>query len=181
MRILAGQYKGKKLTLPLGGITRPTLGRVRQVLFDILSHSDLLLGWAGLQVVDGFAGSGSLGLEALSRGAARTDFFESHLKAQQALKQNIENLGVAAHSAVYAEVLQPPRVSQARGLLFFDPPYTEVAQLDGVLNAFHVAGWLDTETLIVIQTPRDADPLCARTLLQIKDVGTTRLGFYRGC
>src|SRR5438045_779506 len=111
MRIVGGMWRGRRLVAPAGGATRPTADRVRQALFDMLAHApwggrDVV---AGARVLDAFAGTGALGLEALSRGAAHATFFESDPAALAALRANIGALGASALATLIAgDVLQSP-------------------------------------------------------------------------
>jgi 16S rRNA (guanine966-N2)-methyltransferase len=128
MRIVAGAWRGRSLVAPPGQGTRPTADRVRQALFDMLMHAD----WAGraaienAAVLDVFAGTGALGLEALSRGAATAAFIESDLVALRALRANVaacraedrvEILAVDALSVLTG------RPNNPAGVVFLDPPY----------------------------------------------------------
>ena len=135
MRIIAGEHRGRKLLDPADQTTRPVTDRVKQSLFDVLR--DRLRG-AG--VYDVFAGTGSFGLESLSRGASGATFFESHRPAVERLRRNIETLGVADRCRVQAGDLFrldfaaiPPA-----DLIFFDPPYRFVrertAEVDALLS-----------------------------------------------
>jgi 16S rRNA (guanine966-N2)-methyltransferase len=126
MRIIAGTFRGRRLLPPAGQATRPITDRVKQSLFDILTP---LLD--GARVYDCFAGTGSMGLECLSRGAASATFFEADRSAAALLRKNIAQLGVEAMSSVVdADIFrwfkstdpardQPPKID----LVFFDPPY----------------------------------------------------------
>src|SRR5882762_4142553 len=91
MRLVAGRFKGRVLAAPEGSVTRPTADRVRESLFNILAHGEPEL--RGARVADVFAGSGALGLEALSRGAAHVTFFESAFPAQAVIAANLKKLG----------------------------------------------------------------------------------------
>jgi 16S rRNA (guanine966-N2)-methyltransferase len=120
MRIIAGKWRGRTLVAPKGEMTRPTGDRTREALFSILTSR--LGSFEGLAVADIFAGTGALGLEALSRGAARCTFVDQDREAVKALKANIEKLGADADvipSAISG--LGPAR--QPCDLLMFDPPY----------------------------------------------------------
>ena len=128
MRIIAGRHRGRKLVAPAGAATRPTADRVRQALFDMLWHAP----WAGRSAVDGalvldaFAGTGALGLEALSRGAAHATFLETDRAALGALRANIAACREAERCAVLpADATRPPRAARACTLVFLDPPYGE--------------------------------------------------------
>jgi|SRR5579884_3459855 len=122
MRIIAGEFRGRKLLPPVVDVTRPITDRVKQSLFDILTPR---LG--GAVVYDCFAGTGSMGLESLSRGAAHVTFFEKDASALKRLRQNIEALGVQDRSEVVAgDLFKWFAHTEPRGsvdLLFFDPPY----------------------------------------------------------
>ncbi len=125
MRIIAGQFRGRRLLAPEGGTTRPITDRVKQSVFDIVSPYI-----EGRVVYDVFAGTGSMGLECLSRGAKQATFFEHDASALMCLRQNIDILGVARSSRVVATDLfkwfeaQPPLATAAKaGLIFLDPPY----------------------------------------------------------
>src|SRR6202167_253113 len=125
MRIVAGAWRGRSLLAPSGTATRPTADRVRQALFDMLMHAP----WAGptvitdASVLDVFAGTGALGLEALSRGAARAVFVERARPALAALRTNIE----ACRAGDRCEVLPIDALSAPAGeradIVFLDPPY----------------------------------------------------------
>src|SRR5688572_24393976 len=141
MRIIAGEFRGRKLLPPEGDVTRPITDRVKQSLFDILAP---LL--PGARVYDCFAGTGSMGLESLSRGARHAAFFEQHRPAVQRLRRNIETLGVAARATVVAQDLfkwfaaaPPPAPGERAGCVFLDPPYrflnAEPEKLRGVASA----------------------------------------------
>jgi 16S rRNA (guanine966-N2)-methyltransferase len=121
IRVIAGEFKGRRLKTPVGDKTRPTADRVREAWFSILQRS-----LRAARVVDLFAGSGALGLEALSRGAAASDFVEQHRAALAALKANIAALKVGDRATIhrgdavrFAETLRPGQYDVA----FADPPY----------------------------------------------------------
>jgi 16S rRNA (guanine966-N2)-methyltransferase len=122
MRIIAGEFRGRKILPPATDATRPITDRVKQSLFDILSP-DI----EGATVFDCFAGTGSMGLECLSRGAARAVFFEQDRSALQLLRKNIQTLGVQDRSQVVAgdlfAYLSRPQPVEKANLFFLDPPY----------------------------------------------------------
>ncbi len=122
MRIIAGTFRGRKLLPPATDATRPVTDRVKQSVFDILTPF-----LEGAVVYDCFAGTGSMGLECLSRGAAHATFFESHLPAVKLLKQNIAALAVADRSTVVTgDLFQLDRATtyaRRADLIFLDPPY----------------------------------------------------------
>jgi 16S rRNA (guanine966-N2)-methyltransferase len=121
IQIIAGDFKGRRLKTPAGDVTRPTAGRVREAWFNILQRS-----MRGARVLDLFAGSGALGFEALSRGAASAEFVEVKRAALAALKANVKSLKVEQRATIhrvealkFAERLQPGQYDVA----FADPPY----------------------------------------------------------
>ena len=122
MRIISGKFRGRKLYPPKDGLTRPTSDRTREALFNILEHS-LGIKYDGLKVLDLYAGTGSLGIEALSRGASFCLFIDSHPSAREIIQKNITPFGESA--AISAENVSdlPPNPSFPFDLVFLDPPY----------------------------------------------------------
>jgi len=123
MRIIAGELRGRRLLPPQGPATRPITDRVKQSLFDILAPS-----LPGAVIYDCFAGTGSMGLESLSRGAERAVFFEFDPGAAALLRRNIETLGLTSRSRIitadifaWADSAPPP--TRPVDIVFFDPPY----------------------------------------------------------
>ncbi len=147
MRIIAGAWRGRPLTAPPGQATRPTSDRAREGLFSMLQSR--LGSFEGLTVADLFAGTGALGLEALSRGAASCLFVEQDRAALDALKRNLDKLGAAPKADIRAgsvEHMAAPR--QPFDLIFLDPPYrTGLAQTGLTRAADWLApgGWLSLE------------------------------------
>ncbi|MEL7488782.1 MAG: 16S rRNA (guanine(966)-N(2))-methyltransferase RsmD, partial [Pseudomonadota bacterium] len=127
MRIVGGQFSGRKLAAPKGLTSRPTTDRTREALFNILSHRDDLE-LDGARVIDLFAGSGALGFEALSRGAAWCLFVETDAAARGAIRDNIEALGLYGATRLHrrsatALGIKPASVGPPFELAFLDPPY----------------------------------------------------------
>lgn len=127
MRVIAGTCRGRLLRAPAGAVTRPTADRVREAIFDVLTSSARL---EGTSVLDLFAGSGAMGIEALSRGAARAVFVDRDRRAAGAVRDNLASLGLEERGAVVrADALRwlsGPRSRPARGpfdLALCDPPY----------------------------------------------------------
>ncbi len=152
MRIIAGAWKGRALKAPVGSATRPTADRVRQALFDMLLHAP----WGGrgaiegAHVLDAFAGTGALGLEALSRGAADAVFLESDAAALSCLRANIAACGATARATVLArDVLRPGR-GDAKNLIFLDPPYGH-GLVERSVNRLRAEGWLLPGCLVVAE------------------------------
>ena len=123
LRICAGRFKGKRLCLPPNEITRPTSDRLRQAVFNILTN---ILSFEELNVLDGFAGSGALGLEALSRGANKATFCEINPLAGVNLNKNITSiLNVSTYTVSVVKNFFQLRSSTPFDLVFLDPPYGE--------------------------------------------------------
>ncbi len=158
-RIIAGLAGGRTLRTPPGPGTRPTSDRVREALFSALTARDLL---AGAAVLDLYAGSGALGLEAASRGARRVDLVESDRRATQTIRANIAALalpGVAVHAGSVATWLARPAPT-AYDLVLLDPPY-DLAEdaLAADLGALVGGGWLAGEGLVVVErSSRSPEP-----------------------
>jgi len=155
MRIIAGELRGRKLAAPKGDATRPTADRARETLFAMLTSR--LGDFEGLQVADLFAGSGALGLEALSRGAAHCLFVENDRAALDVIRANITALGAQAKTRVEAgSVTQLRAANRSLDLILADPPYHsgagEVA-LDRLLRL----GWIGPETWIALETSAKED------------------------
>ena len=155
MRIIAGAWRGRALTAPVGGVTRPTAERMRQALFDMLMHAPWAgSGIAGQNVLDAFAGTGALGLEALSRGAASAVFIERDRAALEAMRANVAALRAESVARVVAgDVLRPPPGAPC-ALVFLDPPYGQNL-LSKAIAALGQAGWLAPAALLVAECGRD--------------------------
>jgi 16S rRNA (guanine966-N2)-methyltransferase len=134
VRVIAGRFGGRRLAAPPGAATRPTSDRVREAFFSILGPLD------DAEVLDLYAGSGALGIEALSRGAARAVFVERDARAAGVLRRNLEALGLGSQEArvVRSDVLAALRDACERGetysLVLCDPPYRLAAGLGGPLS-----------------------------------------------
>jgi 16S rRNA (guanine966-N2)-methyltransferase len=155
VRIIAGEWRGRRLAAPKGESTRPTADRARETLFAMLTSR--LGDFEGLQVADLFAGSGALGLEALSRGAAHCLFVEQDRAALETIRANIAALGAHARTRVEAgSVMALRAATKPFDLLLLDPPYLsgagEVA-LDRLLRL----GWIGSETWIALETAKRED------------------------
>ncbi len=182
MRIIAGSRKGRTLEAPAGSATRPTADRVRQALFDMLLHAP----WGGrnciegVRVLDGFAGTGALGLEALSRGAAFCTFFETDRAALGALRANLAGCRMRDMAQVFAgSVLRPKQAAHPCGLVFLDPPYGQDLPAQA-LTALSRAGWIAPGALIVIETGRDEDTTVENAeFLAERAHGAARLSIWR--
>ena len=154
MRIVAGIHKGRVLACPAGLDTRPTADRARQALFNILYS--LGLGAEGGRVMDCFAGTGALGLEALSRGWDHATFVETAPAALNALASNIATLGETARTTVLkADATRLPTANAAPAdLAFLDPPYGK-DMVAPTLSGLASRGWLAPGAVVVVETARD--------------------------
>ncbi len=184
MRIVAGAWRGRRLVAPPGLETRPTADRVRQALFDSLMHAPWAKGEGGRSLLDGarvldaFAGSGALGLEALSRGAAHATFFERDRAALAALRANVAACGAAATCTVLAaDATNPPPAPAACGLVFLDPPY-RLGLVARALDALQNRGWLAPAALLVIETAAE-EPAPAGPALLERTHGAARITVAR--
>jgi 16S rRNA (guanine966-N2)-methyltransferase len=180
MRIVAGDWRGRALRSASGTATRPTADRVRQALFDMLIHAR----WAGPPVIehavvlDAFAGSGALGLEALSRGAAQATFMESNRAALAALRANIAACGAEDRARVLAvDVLTAP-LGSACGLVFLDPPYG-AALVPQAVARLRASGWIAPHTLVVAETGHAETLPALGALLAERVHGTARVSIWR--
>ncbi|HVF82692.1 MAG TPA: 16S rRNA (guanine(966)-N(2))-methyltransferase RsmD [Sphingomicrobium sp.] len=176
MRIVAGRWRGRKLAAPTGQATRPTADRTRETLFNMLTSriGDL----TDLAVADLYAGSGALGLEAMSRGAATVTFVETDLAARQAIAANVRALGAEGVSIVShsAEHLPP---SQSFDLVLADPPYGS-ANGSAVVRVVLASGWLVPGGWLAVETKR-GEPVDPATLdlAAERDTGAARLTLLR--
>jgi len=162
MRIEAGAHKGTKLIVPEGEDVRPTSDRARQAIFNMLIHRFDAV--EGARVLDAFAGSGALGLEALSRGAESLVAMELARPALDALKHNITACHENARALVFASDALKPAAAKMHpkfapcSLIFLDPPYSKDL-IAPALTALSAAGWLAPNALIVAEmAARDAVP-----------------------
>ena len=180
MRIIGGEFKGRVLA-PVKGRTRPTAARVREAIFSILGGAVLQA-----QVLDLFAGTGALGIEALSRGAQRAVFVEDHPEALKALGRNLEALGLQERSRVLplpvaAALRKLAALGERFDLVFLDPPYGGGAA-GAVVGALGESSLLLPEVLVVAEySRREALPESAGVLaLQtLRRYGDTQVAVFR--
>ena len=184
MRIVAGRHRGRRLLAPPGETVRPTSDRAREALFNILSHGRLAADgapFAEAAVLDAFAGTGALGLEALSRGAAAAVFIEQAREALAILRRNIAALGEDTRARVVpGDATRPPRAPSACALVFLDPPYRS-GLAAAALGALDAAGWLAPEALAVVELAarEELGPPTEFLLLDERVYGAARLIFLR--
>ena len=178
LRIIAGEWRGRKLQAPAGDTTRPTADRTRETLFSMLVSR--IGDFEGLTVADLFAGSGALGLEALSRGAASCVFVEQDAAALRALRANIANLRAAPQCDVRASsVLALGPAKAPLDLVLLDPPYNSGAGAVA-LDKLQRLGWIGEGTWVSLETAADEEPK-VKGLEAVADrkVGKARLTLLR--
>lgn len=153
MRVISGEWRGRKLVAPKGDTTRPTADRTRETLFSMLTSR--LGSFEGLVVADLFAGSGALGIEALSRGAAGCLFAEQDRDALDILRKNLGSLEATARADVRAtSVLALGPAKRTYDLLMLDPPYgTGAASV--ALDKLNRLGWIGADSWISVETAHD--------------------------
>ena len=189
MRIVAGRHRGRRIGAPPGDAVRPTSDRAREAVFNILAHGGFGAGGAsivaGAVVLDAFCGTGAMGLEALSRGAARAVFIDNEPQSLVAVRANIAALREQATARVIAAdaTRPPPRPKDLppATLAFFDPPYAE-ALAGAALAAFAEGGWLAPGTICVVEEAArapDLAPPAGFTGLQSRRYGAARITLLR--
>jgi 16S rRNA (guanine966-N2)-methyltransferase len=156
MRIVGGRWRGRTLQAPRTAAIRPTADRLRESLFNILvhAHGDPV---TGARVLDLFAGTGALGLEAHSRGAAFVLFVDEGAEARALLRGNVDALGAGGASKVYrrdATRLGPAHPMEPYSLVFLDPPYGK-GLAERALTSAREGGWLTPDALIVVEEAAD--------------------------
>jgi 16S rRNA (guanine966-N2)-methyltransferase len=157
MRIVGGRFRGRRLAAPRSQAIRPTSDRLREALFNILAHGyDASL--AGARVLDLFAGTGALGLEALSRGAAFALFVDQGAEARALIRQNVATLGLGGVTRIYrrdATKLGPVHPIAPFSLAFLDPPYGTALAEQALVSA-RDGGWLTPDALVVVEESAQA-------------------------
>lgn len=182
MRIVGGKFRGRTLASPKSQNIRPTMDRTRESLFNIIGH-----GWpqalSGSRVLDIFAGTGALGLEALSRGADFCLFVEQSTEGRALIRENVETLSLTGNTKIYRrDATRPGPVAPlaAFDLVFVDPPYgKELGQK--ALGEFLHNGWINENALIVLEEAKGCLPLAMTGFKKIdsRHFGDTEIGFYQ--
>lgn len=178
MRIVAGDWRGRPIVAPKGDTTRPTADRTREALFSMLISR--IGSFEGMTVADLFAGSGALGLEALSRGAAHCLFVEQDRIALDALKANINKLDAGARSKVAAQsVLTLGPVPTPYDVILMDPPYKSGAGAVA-LDKLTRLGWIGEATWVSIETERGENiEVAGYAADTVRDIGKARIHLFR--
>jgi 16S rRNA (guanine966-N2)-methyltransferase len=169
MRVIGGEFRSRRLKTIPGLATRPTPGRLRETLFDVLASRI-----AGAVFLDAYAGTGAVGIEALSRGAARCIFLESNRKALDAIRENLRSLGIEDRARIVAGPVLATLARQEADIVFLDPPYKQEGEYAEALRQAHAP-------LVIAQHSSRFDPgethgalLRTRLLKQ----GDNALSFY---
>ncbi|MDO9367020.1 MAG: 16S rRNA (guanine(966)-N(2))-methyltransferase RsmD [Sphingopyxis sp.] len=178
MRVIAGEWRGRKLLAPKGDATRPTADRTRETLFSMLTSR--LGSFEGLVVADLFAGSGALGIEALSRGAAQCLFAEQDRDALDVLRNNLSSLGATPRADVRAgSVMGLGPANRTYDLLMLDAPYATGAG-SVALDKLNRLGWIGPESWISIETAQsETIDLAGFEIDADRKVGKARLTLLR--
>ncbi len=185
MRIVSGEFRGKALVAPQGQGTRPTSDRARQAIFNILEHAVWGPELDGARVIDLFAGSGALGFEALSRGAAFCLFVETDEDARGAIRENVDAMGLFGRTRVHrrdaADLgVRPGADGPAFAIAFLDPPYAKGLG-EQALARLATGGWLAPEAVVVFERGSDEPDFEAPGYekLDVRDYGAARVWFLK--
>ncbi len=185
MRIVSGAFRGKAIKAPPGEATRPTSDRARQAVFNILEHAPWSKGLRDLRVIDLFSGSGALGLEALSRGAAFCLFVETDEAARGAIRENIDAMHLFGATRVHRRDatdlgLRPGADGPAFDLAFLDPPYGQGLG-EVALARLAEGGWVKPGALAVFERGADEAALSVPgfEVLDERKYGAARVHFLR--
>ncbi|MEO0607414.1 MAG: 16S rRNA (guanine(966)-N(2))-methyltransferase RsmD [Pseudomonadota bacterium] len=184
MRIVAGQFKGRPIQAPKTDATRPTSDRARESLFNMIAHADWAPSLVGARVIDLFAGSGALGLEALSRGASFCLFVETASAARGSIRQNIETLGLFGATRLHRRSAtglgeRPAGIGVRFDIAFLDPPYHKDLVVP-CLEALASGDWLTDGALIIVETAADEQlEHTGWTLVSERDSGAAKFWFLK--
>jgi len=172
MRVIAGSRKGHKLAAPRGLDTRPTSDRVRENIFNLVGPVD------GAKVLDLFAGSGALGIEALSRGAASAVFVENDADAVRTIERNLDHLRLTGARVVHGDVIGTiAREATKYDLVLVDPPYEMLTEIQPRL-ARHLPPLLAADGLLVVETDARSEPELPLPLRTSRKYGQTRVTLF---
>ena len=170
MRVIAGQFKGRRLRAPSFEGLRPTADKLRETLFNILAPRI-----AGARVLDGFAGTGAVGIEALSRGATHVTFIERDRRATALVKANLDLCGVKQGYTIECDdiacVLRRMRAAEEYDIVLLDPPYdSDLETVRQVLDA--AVGCLAVNGLLVLERASRRQPEVPESLVRLRDVAS---------
>ncbi|MGN6515687.1 MAG: 16S rRNA (guanine(966)-N(2))-methyltransferase RsmD [Rhizomicrobium sp.] len=185
VRITGGSLRGRNLATPRDERVRPTSDKVRQAIFNILAHNDFGIGFTleGARVADIFAGTGALGIEAISHGASWCLFVDDSAESRALIRENIEALGLTGASKIWRRDATDlgPLNTGAGGpfdLIFLDPPYRKNL-MTPALTSLRDGGWLSEGAVVVAETPEDEPAADAAGFRQLDSriYGDTRVEF----
>lgn len=184
MRIVGGQFKGRAIAAPQGRDTRPTSDRARESVFNVLAHADWSPGLEGRRVIDLFAGSGALGLEAMSRGATFALFVETDAAARGAIRDNIEALGLFGNTRIHRRDAtdlgaKPAGLGDSFDLVFLDPPYAKNLG-ERSLSQLIKGEWITSDAVIMFEVGAEETPdLPAFETLDERAYGAAKVLFLK--
>lgn len=185
MRIVAGQYRGRAIVTPEGQNTRPTSDRARQAIFNVLEHAPWAEGLHEARVIDLYAGSGALGFEALSRGAAFCLFVDTDDGARGAIRENMDAYGLFGRCRVHRRSAtdlgpRPGSAGEAFTLAFLDPPYAKGLG-EQTLARLLEGDWLAPGAIVVFERGLDEPEIDTPGYerLDARDYGAARVLFLR--
>lgn len=181
MRVISGLAKGKRLKAPTGLNTRPITDMIKEALFNVLGHRVM-----GSNFLDLFAGSGSVGIEALSRGAKKVVFVDSSGEAIKFIKANLANCGLEGDYEVYrSDVFKALVILERHGtrfdLIYIDPPFSNERIFSEVMGVLGKVDILESDGIVVIRTPRKKDiPTTFNRLerYRVSNYGESILNYY---
>ncbi|MBL6933433.1 MAG: 16S rRNA (guanine(966)-N(2))-methyltransferase RsmD [Rhodospirillales bacterium] len=173
MRIVGGKFRGRILNAPPGRHVRPTSDRAREGIFNVLAHSMDWDGFDGITIVDVFSGTGALGLEAMSRGAAHGVFIDNDAVSLKCVRENAAALGEARNITPLkldaTRLAPPPRTTNAPlGLAFMDAPYGSNLTDQALLGLCH-KGWLAPGALVIVEIGKDMEVVLPREFQSIDE------------
>ena len=177
MRIIAGSHKGARIFAPKGRDTRPTADRVREAVFNLVGPVD------GATVLDLYAGSGAMGLEALSRGAAHATFVEADRGAAETIVRNLEKLGFRSATVLRDDAARKLAADATAGrrydLVLIDPPYRMLPDVLPALAA-HLPAVVEPEGLVVLESDSHTEPELPLPLRTSRRYGSVRVNVFTG-
>jgi 16S rRNA (guanine966-N2)-methyltransferase len=183
MRIVGGKFKGRAIKAPEGRDTRPTSDRARESIFNVLAHAEWAPPLEGARVIDAFAGSGALGLEAISRGAAFCLFIETDSAARGVIRDNIQAFQLFGATRIHRRSAtdlgpKPAGLGAPFDLVFLDPPYA-YDLVPAALDQLARGGWITPDALVVAETGADEEAPIASgwSLLDERLYGAARASF----
>lgn len=185
MRIVGGTLKGRTIRTPEGRDTRPTSDRARESIFNILAHAEWSPPFDGVRVIDAFAGSGALGFEAISRGAAFCLFVETEAAARGCIRDNVEAFQLFGNTRIHRRSAidlgpKPAGLGAPFDLVFMDPPYA-MNLVPPALEQLVRGQWITPEALVVAETSSHEPALVAPgwDMLDERTYGAARVSFLR--